>query len=78
MILLRMIDVENEITEEWCKPPEGIQLHYLTFIICIGYSQDLDTDSEFANIKFGMNAIDRLIASLNQEIVLPILSMMVQ
>lgn len=61
MIFKHMIEIDENITEQWMKPPEG-------------FNEDIEEDSDFETTRFGMNAIDRLIDCLGDEKVLPILS----
>jgi hypothetical protein len=49
MIFFYMIEIEDEITEEWKKPAEG-------------YSEDFEEGDDFETTNFGMTSIDRLIA----------------
>lgn len=61
MIFIHMIDIENEITDSWKTPEEG-------------YNDGMDDDEDYETTKFGMNAIDRVIYSVGDKEVLPILS----
>jgi hypothetical protein len=58
MIFWHMTQIEEEITEEWVKPPEG-------------FNEDLEEDEDFETTRFGMNAIDRLISSVGEKESLP-------
>ena len=61
MIFIHMIDIENEIIDSWKTPEEG-------------YNDGMDDDEDYETTKFGMNAIDRVIYSVGDKEVLPILS----
>ena len=59
MIFCLMVEIGDEITEEWKVPSEG-------------YNEDRD-DKDFEKTRFGMKCIDRLIYSIGEEEILPIL-----
>lgn len=61
MVFVHMIEIDNNVTEEWKKPIEG-------------YNDDMEDDEDFETTKFGMGAIDRIIFSVGDKEVLPILS----
>lgn len=61
MIFFHMIEISEEITEAWMKPDEG-------------YNDDMEDDEDFETTRFGMGAIDRLIYTIGEEELLPILS----
>lgn len=61
MIFKHMIEIDEEISDEWKQPPEG-------------FNEDIEEDADFETTRFGMNAIDRLIDSIGDKEVLPILS----
>lgn len=61
MIFFHMIEISEEITESWMKPDEG-------------YNDDMEDDEDFETTRFGMGAIDRLIYTIGEEELLPILS----
>ncbi len=61
MIFVHMIEIDSDVTEEWKKPEEG-------------YTDDMEDDEDFETTKFGMGAIDRIIFSVGDKEVLPILS----
>lgn len=65
MIFFHMIQIDQEITEEWKKPAEG-------------FNDDFEEDEDCETTRFGMNAIDRLIAALGEKELLPVLSVTVQ
>ena len=54
-----MVEIGDEITEEWKVPYEG-------------YNEDLH-DKDFKKTRFGMKCIDRLIYSIGEKEILPIL-----
>lgn len=57
-----MIDIDEDIDESWMRPKEGF----------VGEEEDED------NVSFGKNIIDRLIASLGDEKMLPLIGELVQ
>jgi len=61
MIFYHMVEISDEITEEWKRPVEG-------------YNEDMEDDEDFETTRFGMGAIDRLIYVIGEEEMLPILS----
>lgn len=65
MIFKHMIEIDDEITNEWKKPAEG-------------FNEDLEEDADFETTRFGMNAIDRIIDSVGDSETLPILSATVE
>lgn len=60
-----MIDIDQDISDEWKQPSEG-------------FSENIEEDGDFETTRFGMNAIDRLIDSVGDKEVLPILSATVE
>lgn len=65
MIFVHMVDIDNEVSEEWKKPVEG-------------YNDDMEDDEDFETTRFGMGAIDRIIFAVGDKEVLPILSEAIQ
>ena len=65
MIFFYMIQIEEGITEEWCRPKEG-------------FSDDVDEDADFQTTHFGMNSIDRLIGQIGEKEMLPHISDTIQ
>lgn len=65
MIFKHMIEIDEEITEEWKQPAEG-------------FNEDVEEDADFETTRFGMNAIDRIIDSIGDKETLPILSATVE
>jgi hypothetical protein len=61
MIFFHMVEISEDIPEEWMKPEEG-------------YNEDMEDDEDFETTRFGMGAIDRLIYTIGEEELLPILS----
>jgi len=57
-----MIDIDEEIDESWMNPKEGF----------LGEDEDED------NVAFGKTQIDRLIATIGDEIMLPLIGELVQ
>jgi len=60
MIFYHMIDIETEIEESWKQPEEG-------------FNEDIQLDSEMEMVRFGINGVDRLIGSIGNEHVWPLL-----
>lgn len=58
-----MVENDSEITQEWKCPPEG-------------FNDDNDDDEEDST-KFGMNCIDRFIASVGEENALNVIGLTV-
>ena len=56
-----MIEIEEQVTEEWMNPPDG-------------FNDDLEEDDDQKIIKVGMDFIDRLIVALGKEIMLKFVS----
>ena len=65
MIFYHMIDIDEEIDDDWKIPPEG-------------FSEDIEDDADFETTRFGMGAIDRIIGSIGEKEMLPIVSEKVQ
>ena len=65
MIFYHMVEIEEEIPEDWKSPAEG-------------YSEDIEEGEDFETTTFGMTSVDRLIASVGEKEMLPLLSMAVQ
>ena len=61
LIFMNMVEVEDEIDEEWACPPEG-------------FNDDLMENDDQKNIKNGMNFIDRLIQIFGKNMMLTYLS----
>lgn len=55
-----MIDIDEEIDPKWLKPREGFKVE----------EDEEDEDS----VAFGKTCIDRLVSSVGEEIMLPLLS----
>jgi hypothetical protein len=49
-----MLDIDEDVSEEWKKPSEG-------------FNDDIDEDEEFETTRFGMNTVDRLISSIGEK-----------
>ena len=58
---MHMVDIDSDVTDEWKSPEEG-------------YNDDMEDDEDFETTRFGMGAIDRIIYSVGDKEVLPILS----
>ena len=64
LIFKLMIDIDQDIEDEWCKPKEGFK------------DQD-DGDEGEDNVNFGKGCIDKIISAVGDEICLPLLSVIV-
>lgn len=60
-----MIEIDKEVKEEWKSPPEG-------------FNEDIEEDEDFETTRYGMHSIDRLISSIGEKELLPVLSQTVQ
>lgn len=58
-----MIDIDEDIEESWMRPKEG-------------YVPDAD-DEEEDNVHFGKDCVDRLVSSVGEEIMLPLIGTLV-
>ncbi|CAD8204866.1 unnamed protein product [Paramecium octaurelia] len=61
MIFFHMIQISQTVTEEWMKPAEG-------------FNDDIQQDEDCETTRFGMSSIDRLIESIGDKEMLPVLS----
>lgn len=59
-----MIDIDDEIETSWLKPKEGFRVE----------EDEEDEDS----VAFGKTCVDRLVSSVGEEIMLPLLDQLVQ
>jgi importin-5 len=64
LIFQLMIDIDEDIEEEWMRPKEGFR--------------DNENDGEEDNVNFGKGLIDKIISAVGDEKCLPILSEAVQ
>ena len=64
LIFKLMIDIDQDIDESWMKPKEG-------------FKADEEEEDEDA-VHFGKTCVDRLVSSIGEEIMLPLLSTLVQ
>ena len=64
LIFKLMIDIDNEIEDSWMRPKEG-------------FKADEEEEDEDA-VHFGKTCVDRLVSSIGDEIMLPLLSQLVQ
>jgi len=65
ILFYHMVDIEETICSSWESPEEG-------------FNADLENDSDYEAVLFGTTSIDKLIASIGEKYVLPILSLLVQ
>jgi len=56
-----MLDVDEDIEQEWLKPKEG-------------FKENNDADDGEDNVSFGKGCIDKIISAVGDEICLPLLS----
>lgn len=61
MVFSHMVDIEQEVDPAWEKPIEG-------------FNEDVEEDDELEIVRYGTNAIDRLISSIGEKDMLPVLS----
>ena len=64
MIFKLMIDIESDIEESWMRPREGFRAD--------------EEEEEEDSVHFGKSCVDRLVSSIGEEIMLPLLSTLVQ
>lgn len=64
LIFKLMIDIDEDIDESWMRPKEG-------------FRADEDEEEE-DSVHFGKTCVDRLVSSVGEEIMLPLLSVLVQ
>lgn len=57
-----MIDIDADIEESWLRPPEGFST---------------EQDEEEDNVNFGKGCVDRLVSSIGDEIMMPLLGTLV-
>lgn len=60
LIFKLMIDIESDIDDSWCKPKEGFR-----------HEEDEENDD---GVEFGKTCVDRLVSSIGEETLLPLLS----
>ena len=60
LIFKLMIDIDEEVDESWMKPKEG-------------FKPDEEEEEE-DSVHFGKTCVDRLVSSIGEEIMLPLLS----
>jgi len=61
LIFTHMVEIDDQILDEWANPPDG-------------FNEDNEEEDDQKIIKFGMNCIDRLIAHVGSTIMLKHLS----
>lgn len=62
MIFYGMVNIDNEVDDDWKVPKEGFSDEK--------ESGEVDTDE----ISFGIQCIDRLMSSIGEKVLLPILA----
>ncbi|EGR29723.1 importin 5, putative [Ichthyophthirius multifiliis] len=60
LVYSHMVDIEKEIESDWLSPKEG-------------FSEEIEEDSDFESVRFGMNTIDKIIESVGDKETLPAL-----
>jgi len=60
-----MVLVQKEVPYEWLCPPEG-------------FNDNIDEDEELKLMVNGLNLIERLLSTIQSELILPQLSLIVQ
>jgi len=64
LIFKLMIDIDEDIDESWMRPKEGFRVD--------------EEEEEEDSVAFGKTCVDRLVSSIGDEIMLPLLSTLVQ
>lgn len=64
LIFKLMIDIDSDIEESWMRPKEGFKAD--------------EEEEEEDSVHFGKTCVDRLVSSIGEEIMLPLLSTLVQ
>lgn len=59
-----MIDIDEDIEESWMRPKEGFKVE--------------EEEEEEDSVHFGKVQVDRLVSAIGEEIMLPLLSQLVQ
>lgn len=59
-----MIDIDSDIDESWLRPREGFRAD--------------EEEEEDDSVHFGKTCVDRLVSSIGEETMLPLLSTLVQ
>lgn len=65
ILFFHMVEIDENVSKAWECPEEG-------------FNADLESDSDYEAVLFGTSSIDKLIASIGEKEVLPILSILVQ
>ncbi len=64
LVFKLMIDIDEDIEESWMRPKEGFKVE--------------EEEEEEDSVHFGKVQVDRLVSSIGEEIMLPLLSQLVQ
>lgn len=64
LIFKLMIDIDEDIEESWMRPKEGFKAD--------------EEEEEEDSVHFGKTCVDRLVSSIGEETMLPLLSTLVQ
>lgn len=59
-----MIDIDSDIEESWMRPKEGFKAD--------------EEEEEEDSVHFGKSCVDRLVSAVGEDIMLPLLSQLVQ
>jgi len=62
MIFRLMIDIDDDIPQDWLSPKEG-------------FTQDGDEEEDY--VQFGQNCVDRLVSSIGDGVMLPLIGQLV-
>jgi hypothetical protein len=63
LVFKLMIDIDEDIEESWMRPKEGFKVE--------------EEEEEEDSVHFGKVQVDRLVSSIGEEIMLPLLSQLV-
>jgi uncharacterized metal-binding protein YceD (DUF177 family) len=63
LVFKLMIDIDSDIDESWMRPKEGFKVE--------------EEEEEEDSVHFGKTCVDRLVSSVGDEIILPLLSTLV-
>jgi len=60
LIFKMMIDIDEDIEESWMRPKEGFKSE--------------EEEEEEDSVHFGKNCVDRIVSSVGEDVILPLLS----
>jgi len=58
-----MVDIDTDIEESWLRPKEGFRSE--------------EEEEEEDSVNFGKTCVDRLVSSIGEEVMLPLISQLV-